>query len=434
MPHPSPGAPMSRRRLLQLGGTAAALTLAPGCVSSSTGPRTAGWQAIPSYSLQAPDPKRAAYLKRRLAAYRKRSSYRIEPLVSSNDTDAAMAKLLLQASQGRAPDIAQVDAYLFGRIAPYARPVHAQMKRLGLRLDDWFPSMRSAMSAGGSGVRGLQFTSDVRVLYYRRDLVRRPPGDWDEMIGMGRPLARKGYSVLFPAGRSEGAVTTTLWPAYWGQDAELFDRSGEPALGSGKGYAAMHACLRAVQRCVEQGVTPRRVANYQLEDDENPDVVAGRVAMFLGGSWQAATLDSLMKDTDFFREWGVAPLPVAGSGSRPASATGGWMWAAFTDDDEKLAAGLDWVNSTYVGDKGMATWCSLGGYLPPRQSLYERDDYQRNPFTPVFRDHIARYGRNRPGERKYQDVSRTLQIALSSVASGTAGATQALDQALDRLI
>ncbi|NLU76624.1 extracellular solute-binding protein [Streptomyces sp. HNM0575] len=442
-PRPTPRQPTSRqptrRQLLRGGGAAAALAFAPGCARAGSGPRTTGWQAIPPYSLQAPDPKRAGYLKRKLAAYRDSHRYGIEPLVTSNDSSAAMAKLLLQASQGRAPDIAQVDSYIFGRIAPYAQPIRHHLERLGLDLSDWFPTMRREMEPRASDVRGLQFTSDLRVLYYRRDLVRTPPSDWDEMIAMAGPLARRGHSLLFPAGRSEGAVTTTLWPAYWSQGAELFDGDGEPAFGSGRNYTAMLSCLKAVERAAAGGAAPRRVAAFDLEDDENADVAAGRAAMFLGGSWQAAVLDGLIKDGGesggggFFRRWGVAPMPTLG-GDHHVSATGGWMWAAFTDDEEKIAAGLDWVDSAYVGDGGMARWCSLGGYLPPRQSIYGHEAYEQDPFTPIFREHIARYGRARPSDRKYQDVSHTLQIALSSVASGTTGATEALDQALDRLV
>jgi multiple sugar transport system substrate-binding protein len=428
-----PPAALSRRSLLRAGGAAAALTAAPACTSSGSGPGTVSWQAIPPYSLQAPDPKRAAYLERRLAAYRRSSPLGVTPMVSSNDTSAAMAKLLLQASQGRAPDIAQVDSYIFGRVARYAQPIGPHLKRLGLKTADWFPAMRAEMEPRPGDVRGLQFTSDLRVLYYRRDLVKSPPADWEEMTAMAKSLTRRGYCVLYPAGRSEGAVTTTLWPAYWSRGTELFDAQGEPAFASGKGYDAMLACLRAVQRTVDQGVTPRRVAGYDQEDDENPDITAGRVAMFLGGSWQAAALDGLMKDEDFFRRWAVAPMPTLGGG-RHATATGGWMWAAFTDDDKKATAGLDWVASAYVGGSGMATWCSLGGYLPPRQSVYGRDQYKQDPFAPVFRDHILRYGRARPADRKYQDVSHTMQIALSSVASGTASAAEALDQALGRLV
>ena len=86
-----------------------------------------------------------------------------------------MAKLVQQASQGRAPDIAQVDGYIFGRIANQAKPLTGQMKAAGLSLDDWFPSVQPNMTGDGDTVRALQFTTDVRVLYYRKDLVPNAP-------------------------------------------------------------------------------------------------------------------------------------------------------------------------------------------------------------------------------------------------------------------
>lgn len=424
---------LSRRRLLQLAGAGAATNVLGACGSGDGGARTVSWQAIPSYSLQGTDPKRVAYLRQQLSAYEAGSPYAIDPQVSTADTAAAMAKLLLQSSQGRAPDVAQADGYIFGRMARYAQPLTKVMDRAGLRLDDWFPSLRPLMAGGGPVVRGLQFTTDVRVLYYRRDLVPTPPTTWDDLIGMAKPLAQKGQYVLFPAGRSEGAVTTTIWPQYWGQGSELFDTSGEPAFESGKGYDAMRAALGVVERCVKEGISPARVATFGKEDDENTDIVAGRVAMFLGGNWQAAALANLIKDKDFYTTWGVTPIPSI-SGEAPVTSAGGWVWGAFTDDADKLRAGMDWVIRAFVSDEGMAAWCTAGGYLPPRQSVYDRPEYKQNPFTPVFREHLAKYARTRPTERKYLDVSNNMQIALSSVASGSASADGALDDALHRLV
>ena len=423
---------MTRRRLLQAVAASAASSALAGC-GGGGGSDTVSWQAIPSYSLQGTDPKRVGYLRQQLAAYQAGSRYRIDPQVSTADTAAAMAKLLLQSSQGRAPDVAQADGYVFGRMAPYAQPLTQVMERAGLRLDDWFPSLRPLMSGGGAVVRGLQFTTDVRVLYHRRDLVPTPPTTWDDLVGMARPLARNGQYVLFPGGRSEGAVTTTIWPQYWGQGNELFDDSGEPVFESGKGYEAMRAALSVVERCVKEGISPPRVATFGKEDDENTDIVAGRVAMFLGGNWQAAQLSNLIKDRDFYTTWGVAPIPSI-SGSAPVTSAGGWVWGGFTDDADKLRAGMDWVVRAFVSDEGMAAWCTAGGYLPPRQSVYDLPVYKQNPFTPVFRDHLAKYARTRPTARKYLDVSNNLQIALSSVAAGGAGADQALDDALHRLV
>lgn len=420
----------TRRDVLRLMGAGAAAGLMSAC-SSGSDARTVSWQAIPSYSLQGTDPKRVGYLQQQRVAYESESGYRLDPQVTVTDTSAAMAKLLLQASQQRAPDISQVDGYVFGRTARYARPIDRQLAEAGLRLDDWFPSLRAVMTGGGDNVRGLQFTTDVRVLYYRKDLVPKPPATWDELVGMTKPLAARGQYMTFPAGRSEGAVNTTLWPQFWAQGAELFDAAGAPTFGSGKEYDAMRNALRIVRQLIDNGVSPDRVATFGSEDNQNSDVVAGRVAMFIGGNWQAAALNNLLPDKDFFTRFGVAPIPSL-SGEHVTSA-GGWVWGGFTDDDRKLDAGIDWVMRTFVSDAGMASWCSLGGYLPPRQSVYENPQYQKNAFTPIFREHLATYARGRPAARKYLEVSNSMQIALSSVASGAAEPDEALDDALNRL-
>jgi multiple sugar transport system substrate-binding protein len=195
----------------------------------------------------------------------------------------------------------------------------------------------------------------------------------------------------------------------------------------------MRDALGVVKRLVAEGVAPTRVATFGNEDQQNSDVVAGRVAMFLGGSWQAAALNNALPSRDFFDTWAVAPVPTI-SGERHVTTAGGWVWAAFTPDPREIDAGIGWVTRAYVDDDGMSAWCTAGGYLPPRQSVYDNPAYRQNPFTPIFREHLASYARTRPGARKYLDVSSSMQIALSSVASGTASADEALDQALNRIV
>jgi len=425
---------LRRRDALKLIGAGAASTmLASACSTTSSGAHpTVSWQAIPSYSLQSTDQKRLDYLHQQLIGFEGASIYGIDAQVTSGDTSAAMAKLLLQASQGRAPNIAQVDGYIFPRMSPYAQPLTDQMLTYGFQLDDWFPSLRSVMTGGGNEVRGLQFTTDVRVLYHRLDLVPNPPATWDELVDMARPLAQNGQYMLFPGGRSEGAVLTTVWPQYLGQGVELFDSTGEAAFQSGAAYAAMRDALGVVERLVKGGLSPSRVATFGSEDNANADVVAGRVAMFLGGSWQAAALNNLLPDHDFFSRWGVAPIPSL-TGNTHVTSAGGWVWAAFTSDRGKIDAGMDWVSRAFLSDQGMGSWCTIGGYLPPRQSVYALPEYKQNPFTPLFRDHLSTYARTRPADRKYLEVSNSMQIALSSVAAGSTTADQALSQALSRL-
>ncbi|WP_028935892.1 extracellular solute-binding protein [Pseudonocardia spinosispora] len=423
---------LSRRRALGLAaaaGVAAALT---GC-GTGRPPHSFRWQMIPSYSLQAPLPERVAYVRSRIAEYERTTGWRPIPEVSSSDITAAMAKLLLQASQGRAPEIGQVDSYLFGRFSRYAGDLTGPLAQAGLALDSWFPQFREVMTLGSGQPRSIQFNTDVRVLYYRRDLVPTPPSSWDEVLSIGRANAAKGKYFLFAGSRSEDSVNTTLWPQLWSQGGEILDPDGSPAFASGPGRTAMIDGLGFIRRLITEGITPRRVANLRSDDDCNPDVLAGNVAMFLGGSWQGADLQNLVKNGDFGKEWGAAPIPSR-SGDNHACVAGGWTWASFAQAPEVVHQSMKLVIDAYAADEGMAKFCTLGGYLPTREPVYDHPAYRGDAFTPVFRDHLRRYARVRPLRREYQQVSSAMQIALSSVTSLTKEPEEALDAALAQVV
>ncbi len=425
---------VSRRRLFGLA-AAGALGAAglSGCGGNELAPRSFRWQVIPSYSMQATTEGIADYVRTVVQRYQRSSGWNVLPEVSSSDITASMAKLLLQASQDRAPEFAAVDSYIFPRFSDYARNLTGALDSAGLPLQDWYPQFREVMTAGGGPPKALQFTTDVRALYYRKDLVPQPPASWDEVFAVGRRIAARGKSFQFCGGRSEAGVNTALWPQYWSQGGRILAPDGSPAFASGPDRQAMIRSLAYLQRLVTEGITPQRISTMQGEDDVNPEVVAGRVGMFLGGSWQAADLQKLLTKSDFAAEWGVAPIPSR-SGDNHTCVAGGWTWASFADDPEILRHGSRFVIDSFVDDEAMAKWCTLGGYLPPRKSVYEHPAYLGDAFTPTFREHLARYARTRPLQREYQQVSNAMQIALSSVTSLSAEPEAAVDSALAQIV
>ncbi|WP_028924274.1 extracellular solute-binding protein [Pseudonocardia acaciae] len=423
---------LSRRRLFGLAAGGLAAAGLAGCGTSQP-PKSFRWQAIPTYSLVAPLPERVEYVRARLADYERETGWLPLPEVTSNDINASMAKLLLQASQGRAPEVAQVDSYVFGRFARYANDLSEPLRRAGLRLDDWFPQFRELMTTETGQPRALQFNTDVRVLYYRRDLVPNPPASWDEVFSLGRRLAAHGKYFMFCGSRSEDSVNTALWPQYWAQGGEILNPDGSPGFASGPARRAMIDSLGFLRRLVTEGVTPQRISTLRGDDDVNPDVLAGNVAMFMGGSWQGADLQKLVKGADFGREWGAAPVPSR-SGDNHRCVAGGWTWASFAKDPEVAVQSMKLVIDGYCGDSGMARWCTLGGYLPTRESVYDHPEYHGDAFTPVFREHLRRYARVRPLRREYQQVSNAMQIALSSVTSLSKEPEAAVDAALAQIV
>ncbi len=426
---------LSRKDFLRLGGAGfagAALLGAAGCAGGQQdgggGKNAVDWQAIPTYSLQGTEPARVEYLERAISDWEESSGKTVNPLVSSSDVTAANARLLEQASQGRAPDISMVDSYLFPRFYDFAQDVGDYLG--GISVDDYFPFARDLMTGGG-GTRGLQFTTDVRVLFYRKDLLSSPPKSWDEVLQMGRDVrGEAGDPFLFPAGRDEGTMTTTVLPLFWSQGGELTDGGGNPIFGEGSNRDAMLNALSFIQGCVEAGITPKRVTEYGLETDLNGDAASGETAMFLGGNFQVGLLKDIVGADEFVSRWAVAPIPSE-SGGDYASTAGGQMWGVFSEDEAKQRTGVDFLKSAFVGDEGMAQWCNVGGYLPPRESVFDVSAYEGDEYTDTFREHLNEYARNRPAAESYQDISTALQVAVTEVVSGSSSPEQALDTAVN---
>jgi multiple sugar transport system substrate-binding protein len=424
---------VSRREFLRLGGAGVAGALLLGSVGcggdNKSGENAIRWQAIPAYSLQAPDENRVEYLQNAISSWEESSGYAIDPLVTSSDVTEAMALLLEQASQNRAPDIAMVDSYIFPRFYDFVQPIGDYLGDISL--SDYFPFAREVMTGEDGEVKGLQFTTDVRVMYYRTDLISTPPTSWAELLRTGQDLLSEELTpYLFPAGRDEATVTTSLFPYFWAQGGELTDADGTPVFGEGENREAMVNSLSFIEECVESGITPRRVTDYAKETDLNGDVASGRTAMFLGGNWQVNLLKEIIGAEQFVSQWEVAPVPSMEGGPNHATTAGGWVWGVFSEDEEKQRAGVEFLKTAFVSDQGMAGWCSIGGYLPPRQAVFEIPDYRGNEYTDTFREHLNRYARNRPAAETYQDISTALQVAVGQVVSRDASPEQALETAV----
>lgn len=428
---------VSRREFLRLGGAGVAGALLLGSVGcggdDTSGENAIGWQAIPAYSLQAPDENRVEYIQNAISSWEESSGYAIDPLVTSSDVTEAMALLLEQASQNRAPDIAMVDSYIFPRFYDFVQPIGEYLG--DIPLGDYFPFAREVMTGEDGEVKGLQFTTDVRVMYYRTDLISTPPTSWAELLRTGQDLLSEELTpYLFPAGRDEATVTTSLFPYFWALGGELTDADGTPVFGEGENREAMLNSLGFIQECVESGITPRRVTDYAKETDLNGDVASGRTAMFLGGNWQVSLLKEIIGAEQFVSQWEVAPIPSMEGGANHATTAGGWVWGVFAEDEEKQRAGVDFLKSAFVSDQGMAGWCSIGGYLPPRRAVFEVPDYRGNEYTDTFREHLNRYARNRPAAETYQDISTALQVAVGQVVSRDASPEQALETAVRSVV
>ncbi|PTL39110.1 extracellular solute-binding protein [Alkalicoccus saliphilus] len=390
-------------------------------------PGVLNWQAIPPYSLQATDEERVEYLESAISEWEEENEgMEVNPMVTTSNISEGMARLQEQASQGRAPDVAMIDSYIFPRFYDYLQPLDPFMEEAGLTIDDFFPFAQEVMTGPDGNVYGIQFTTDVRNLYYNTELVPEPPESWEEVLEIGQELSEDGYDAfMFPGGTDEPTVNTSLWPYFWAQGGELVDEDGEPVFGEGENREIMLETLEYLEELVDSGVTPTRVTTYGNEADLNAEIAGGNLGMFIGGNWQVAQMREILGDDA--DKWDVAPIPHKDPEDQTTLA-GGWVWGIFAEDEEKQQAAFDFITHTFVEDEGMGEWATIGGYLPTRESLYDSEHYEGGEFSDEFSEFLN-HAEMRPAAESYTSISAELSNAVSSVLSGSSSPEDALDDA-----
>ena len=277
-------------------------------------------------------------------------------------------------------------------------------------------------------LKALWVNTDVRVLYYRKDLVANPPKTWDELIAQAAELSKRGLTgYLYPGGRGEGAVMEHL-PMFWAQGGELVDASGKPVFGDGAESNRDAEPARISQTHHRLRCQPRPRRELQVRGGSYPEILRGNTAMFLGGNWMAKQL----RDLGDRHDWAVAPIPQMSPGD-PVTAAGGWTYAVFTPDARKQEIIIDLIDSLVAGPAAMAAATEAIGNLPTRMSVARGDSaYVKDP---TVRDFLAllRYARARPGAAVYPSISTELQVAMSEVITGQQTPEAALDQAWHKL-
>ena len=391
-------------------------------------PVTITWQAQPSQSPRSASPVVKAYYNSRLKAWAA-AHPQVKLDLSYNPTDiaAGMTRLQEEAAAGRAPDMASMDSFFITRFYQYLQPLDAYFSADDMK--DFVAFASAGMHSPDGKLRAIWVNTDVRALHYRTDLVKSPPKTWDEMITMATALSKQGYTgYLYPGGRGEASVMEHL-PMFWAQGGELLDASGKPVFGEGANRTAMLNVLNFLKRTVDSGASPSRVVNYGFEVDMYPEILRGKVAMYLGGSWMIKQLHDLGDKNN----WAVAPIVQMQPG-KLVTAAGGWTVGVFTPDAAKQKLIADLIANLVESRDAMAAATAAQGNLPTRVSVAQSSEpYFQDPLVKSFMGMLG-YGRTRPGNPIYPVISTELQVAISNVITGQMTADAALDQAWTKVM
>ena len=303
------------------------------------------------------------------------------------------------------PDILQLDVVWTPEFA--AAGWILPLDRFDPPKDAFFPATVEANIWRGE-LYALPWFVDVGMLYWRTDLLDRPPATMQELVTFARRGMDSGSGaargIVWQGARYEGLVTTFV-EYLGGFGGRILTEDGRVTVDSPEAIRALEFMRNQIY---QYDIAPEEVLTWHEEEArfafQNGTVVFMR-------NWPYAY--ALLSDADGSRVAGrfaVAPMPAAPGGERTA-ALGGQQLAinARTDHPEAAYRLLDYLTAP---EQMLERAASVGQY-PTRRALYDDPRLAGVLAIPVEQAReIIGSATPRPVTPIYTQLSEILQIQL----------------------
>ena len=344
------------------------------------------------------------------------------PLDTDTIADLAVGSLLL----GEAPyDVLMVDVTwtpLFaaaGWLAPLEPLVGEGV------LEAMEPGARAGNAFDGHLWR-LPFSGDTGLLYWRTDLMARPPRTTDELVRISRDLQRQGkvrWGYLWQGRQYEGLSCVMLEAIHafggrWWNPATRRTELDEPE--------AIRAAAW-LDGLVQDGVSPAAVAGFA--ENEALQVFAAGEAAFLR-NWPYAWKVIEQGGGPVVGHVGVAPVVVS-PGQEAGGTLGTWGFALLrgSSHPREAAAAIRWL----TGPELQRRLAVEQGYAPTWTALYDDPELQKAaPLLEAQRAALAAGPLLRPLTPLYAQLSDVLQRQINGMITGQGAPAAAMAGAQQR--
>jgi multiple sugar transport system substrate-binding protein len=319
------------------------------------------------------------------------------------------------------PDVLQLDVVWTPEFA--AAQWILDLDQFGAPTDDFFPAALAANRWNGR-IYALPWFVDVGMLYWRTDLLARPPTDLGELERLAARAQNDHdipFGLVWQGARYEGLVTVFL--EYLGAfGGAILDAGGRVALNSDAGVAALRTMRDqiAVDRIVPPAVLTwhEEQVRFAFQNGE---------AAFMR-NWPYAY--GLLQDSSKSRVAGrvaVTSMPAAPGGAATA-ALGGAVLAINAWSDNAAAASR--LIAFLLEPQQLVERASLVGQFPPRPSLYDAASLaDALAIPPGDARRIIERAVARPATPVYAELSEILQIALHRALTGQQDPQRAIAEA-----
>lgn len=250
--------------------------------------------------------------------------------------------------------------------------------------------------------------SNTQLLWYRKDLVPKPPTTWAQMIADARTLAKEGkpHYIEEQGAKYEGL---TVWFNSLVDSANggILTPNNEIQVGPSAKTAAAIMHELATSPAADPGLNVAQEG--QAETAWEHGVAAFQINYpFV---WSASQADS----PSIFKNMGYAPFPSVIPGQAPKVSIGGYNLAVSAHSQHPQLAFS--AVRCLVQPANQVRDAIKGGLAPVLASIYDQPSFEKAyPFHALIKAQLQNYGL-RPQTPAYSDVTLAIQDTLTPTSS-----------------
>lgn len=262
---------------------------------------------------------------------------------------------------------------------------------------------------------GIPMAFSSRALYYRTDLVKTPPKNWNELLATAQEVHKanpKVYGFSVPTDIQSG--TDELLNFIYQNNGKIVDKEGKFVLNSKENIET----LEYLKKFNKDGVIPDPVSTAR--GDQATLFKNGNLAMFISGPWEK---DELEKAKDKY-PYAVAPLPM-GVRNAETLVTDSYVISTLSSQQNKEAA---WKFIEFMGQPEYQRPVSEAfGWFPilkDEENDARFSDELMKPFAQLIKDGVSE-----PHVPNWDKFNKDFLTAVQKTMTGQESAKNALDQA-----
>ena len=405
----------------------ALIALALGLASCSGAPR--GGERLRVWAMG-----REGEVVQELARDFERENPGVTVVVQQMPWSAAHEKLLTSYVGRSTPDVAQLGNTWISEFSALEalEPLDAWIARSrDVRRDGFFPGIWDTNVLEGV-TYGVPWYVDTRVLFYRRDVLRRAgydsiPPTWREwraaMVAVKRVVGPDRFAIFLPANE-------------WNVPVILGLQAGSPLLGhhdtrgafSDSAFrGAFDFFIGLYRDKLAPPLSNSEIANFYQEFER------GYFNMYVTGPWNLGEFRRRLP-ADLQDDWETAPLPGPSGAASGLSTAGGSSLVVFRASRHKRAA---WRLVEFLSrPEQQARFYHLCGDLPARREAWADSSLAGDPHLRAFRVQLERTV-STPKVPEWESIAIRVQDVAERAARGAAtpeAALAALDRDVDRML